>query len=125
MNPFSHDSVCILTLKIIKHIFYLVLPPFNFLLFIFRPASPSRLSVSPIRPVKSPVATYKQAAQGAEVPPPWKQEGYVGESSYTSVATETSYVQSSSTFVQKEQQWEGHLQQQPNGVKEVGLFLLL
>ncbi|KTF72711.1 hypothetical protein cypCar_00048462, partial [Cyprinus carpio] len=72
-----------------------------------RPASPSRLSVSPIRPVKSPMTTLKQVSQATDVLPPWKQEGYVGESSYTSMTTGASYVQSASTFVHKEQHWEG------------------
>lgn len=98
-------------------------------MFYFRPASPSRLSVSPIRPVKSPMTIHKQVAQAADVLPPWKQEGYVGESSYTSMTTGASYVQTSSTFVHKEQQWEGSfaMQQQASGVavKEVGQFLLL
>ncbi|KAL0963720.1 hypothetical protein UPYG_G00309990 [Umbra pygmaea] len=47
-----------------------------------RPASPtaaSRVSVSPIRPVKSPLTTRKQAAQGADVLPPWKKD----DSSYS------------------------------------------
>ncbi len=82
--------------------------------------------MSPIRPVKSPVITLKQVAQAADVLPPWKQEGYVGESSYTSMTTGASYVQTSSTFVHKEQHWEGSfaMQQQAGGVavKEVGLF---
>ncbi|MCJ8732911.1 hypothetical protein PDJAM_G00216350 [Pangasius djambal] len=88
-----------------------------------RPGSPtSRVSVSPIRPVKSPITTRKYVTQAADVLPPWKQEGYVAESSYTTMSSGPTYVQSSSTHVQKEQ-WEGSfaMQQQISGaiIKEV------
>ncbi|KAJ8255365.1 hypothetical protein GJAV_G00204050 [Gymnothorax javanicus] len=46
--------------------------------------SPTRLSVSPIRPVKSPVMSRKQVTVGAEVPPPWKQEDYT-EATFTRI----------------------------------------
>lgn len=92
----------------------------------FRPGSPtSRVSVSPIRPVKSPLTTRKYVTQAADVLPPWKQEGYVAESSYTTMSTGPTYVQSFSTHAQKEQ-WEGSfaMQQQISGaiIKEVRLF---
>lgn len=80
------------------------------------------MSGSPIRPVKSPVMTRKYVSQGADVLPPWKQEGYVAESSYTTLAQGSTYVQTSS--VQKEQ-WEGSFarQEQISGavIKEVGV----
>lgn len=81
--------------------------------------------MSPIRPVKSPLTTRKYVTQAADVLPPWKQEGYVAESSYTTMSTGPMYVQSSSTHVQKEQ-WEGSFtrQQQISGaiIKEVIFF---
>ena len=87
-----------------------------------RSVSPSsRLSVSPIRPVKSPLTTRKQMAMGADVPPPWKQGGFVGESSYTMTAGATR-VQTSASSVHMEQNWEGSygVQQQVSGqVREV------
>ncbi|KAF7709182.1 hypothetical protein HF521_016032 [Silurus meridionalis] len=71
-----------------------------------RTVSPStRLSVSPIRPVKSPLMTRKQITPGAEVLPPWKQAGYVSESSYVaSMEARASQVQ---TTTHVEQRWEG------------------
>lgn len=93
----------------------------------FRTVSPStRLSVSPIRPVKSPVMTRKQVIVGAEVLPPWKQEGYVSESSYmASLAARAAQVQTS-TQIRVEQRWEGSaaMQQQVSGViiKEVSII---
>ncbi len=89
--------------------------------------SPStRLSVSPIRPVKSPVMTRKQVTQASEVMPPWKQEGYVSEASYTRMMTGGRQVQTTSTHVQMEQRWEGSVavQQQAGAVKEVKNFPL-
>ncbi len=90
--------------------------------------SPStRLSVSPIRPVKSPVMTRKQVMLGAsEVLPPWKQAGYVSEASYTRMTAGARQVQTSSTHVQMEQRWEGSVavQQQAGVVKEVNNFPL-
>ncbi|KAL7882204.1 hypothetical protein AOLI_G00090530 [Acnodon oligacanthus] len=85
-----------------------------------RAVSPStRLSVSPIRPVKSPVLTRKQVTTTAEVLPPWKQAGYVSESSYA--ASMAAQVQTS-TQIRMEQRWEGSIamQQQVSGaaVKE-------
>lgn len=89
--------------------------------------SPStRLSVSPIRPVKSPVMTRKQVTQGSEVLPPWKQAGYVSEASYTRMIAGATQVQTTSTRVQMEQRWEGSVavQQQAGAVKEVKNFQL-
>lgn len=88
-----------------------------------------RLSVSPIRPVKSPVMTRKQVTQASEVLPPWKQAGYASEASYTRmIATQVgaTQVQTSSTHVQMEQRWEGSVsvQQQVGVVKEVKHFPL-
>lgn len=83
-----------------------------------RPASPtSRLSVSPIRPVKSPITARKQVAAGADVLPPWKQGDYVAEASYTSMTSMTS---STVTQLGQEQRWE----QQVTGVKQVREGLL-
>lgn len=80
--------------------------------------------MSPIRPVKSPLTTHKYVTQAADVLPPWKQEGYVAESSYTTMSTGSTYVQSSSTHIQKEQ-WEGSfaMQEQISGaiIKEVSI----
>ncbi|MCI4378776.1 hypothetical protein PGIGA_G00219550 [Pangasianodon gigas] len=84
-----------------------------------RTVSPStRLSISPIRPVKSPVMTRKQVAPSTEVLPPWKQAGYVSESSYVaSMAARAAQVQTT-TQVRMEQRWEGSIamQQQVSGV---------
>nr|XP_023862865.1 titin-like isoform X2 [Salvelinus alpinus] len=73
------------------------------------PTSASRLSVSPIRPVKSPLTTRKQVSHSPDVPPPWKQgEGFVAESSYSmTAASSASHVQTSATHVHMEQHWEG------------------
>uniref|UniRef100_A0A3B4EGU1 Ig-like domain-containing protein n=1 Tax=Pygocentrus nattereri TaxID=42514 RepID=A0A3B4EGU1_PYGNA len=61
-------------------------------------------SPSPVRHVKAPTPTpVRQVTIGAEVLPPWKQEGYVAE--YTTMAGGATYVQTSTTHVQKEQ-WE-------------------
>lgn len=98
----------------------------SFLLFShFRAVSPStRLSVSPIRPVKSPVMTRKQVTATAEVLPPWKQAGYSSEASYTRMLAGAKQVQMTSTQVQIEQRWEGSaaIQQQVGIVKEVNKF---
>lgn len=85
--------------------------------------------MSPIRPVKSPITARKYVTQATDVLPPWKQEGFVADSSYTTMSTGSTYVQSSSTHVQKEQ-WEGSfaMQQQISGaiIKEVrNVFLQL
>ncbi|KAJ3592471.1 hypothetical protein NHX12_007598 [Muraenolepis orangiensis] len=70
-----------------------------------RPSSPSsRLSVSPIRPVKSPLTTRKQLVSGTDVLPPWKQGGYMAEASYTS--TTSTQLHTSSSQMQMEQHWE-------------------
>lgn len=101
--------------------------------FSCRTVSPStRLSVSPIRPVKSPVMTRKQVTQVTqvtEVLPPWKQAGYVSESSYmASMAARAAQVQTT-TQVRMEKRWEGSIamQQQVSGVavKEVSRILSL
>lgn len=66
-----------------------------------------RLSVSPIRPVKSPVIARKQVQQVTEVLPPWKQAGYVSESSYmASMAARATQVK---TTTHMEQRWEGSI----------------
>lgn len=85
-----------------------------------------RLSVSPIRPVKSPVMTRKQVTQTSEVLPPWKQAGYASEASYTRMIAGATQVQTTSTHVQMEQRWEGSVsvQQQVGVVKEVNNFPL-
>ncbi|KAG5852575.1 hypothetical protein ANANG_G00063900 [Anguilla anguilla] len=88
--------------------------------------SPTRLSVSPIRPVKSPVMTRKQVTLGPDVLPPWKQEDYT-EASFTRMMTAGAIqVQTTAAHVQMEQRWEGSfgMQQQVAGgagvsVKEV------
>lgn len=83
--------------------------------------------MSPIRPVKSPLITGKYVTEAADVLPPWKQEGYVSECSYTTMSAGSTYVQSSSTHAQKEQ-WEGSfaMQQQISGaiIKEVRVFFI-
>ena len=58
--------------------------------------------------MKSPLTTRKQLAQGADVPPPWKQGGFLAESSYTMTAGAT-HVQTSASAssVHMEQHWEG------------------
>lgn len=86
----------------------------------------SRLSVSPIRPVKSPVMTRKQVIQTTEVLPPWKQAGYVSESSYSrAMAAGAAHIQ---TSVTQRTSWESSvaMQQQVSGmaVKEVSRLLV-
>ncbi|XP_059930648.1 titin-like isoform X4 [Gadus macrocephalus] len=80
-----------------------------------RPISPSsRVSGSPIRPVKSPLTNRKQMASGADVLPPWKQAGFMSEASYTSMTSTSTQLRTSSTQMQMEQHWE----QQVMAVKE-------
>ncbi|KAJ8352191.1 hypothetical protein SKAU_G00236670 [Synaphobranchus kaupii] len=89
-------------------------------------ASSTRLSVSPIRPVKSPVMTRKQITLGPDVLPPWKQEDYT-EASFTRMTAGAAQLQTTATHVHMEQRWEGSFgmqQQQVAGgvgvsVKEV------
>ena len=86
-----------------------------------RPISPSsRISVSPIRPVKSPLTTHKPMASGADVLPPWKQAGFMSEASYTSMTSTSTQLRTSSTQMQMEQHWE----QQVMAVKEVGALVV-
>ncbi|XP_045052183.2 titin isoform X1 [Desmodus rotundus] len=71
-----------------------------------RPVSPAgRISTSPIRSVKSPLLMRKTQTPtlGPEVPPPWKQEGYVASSE--SEMRET--VTTSATQIRTEERWEG------------------
>nr|XP_016851935.1 PREDICTED: titin [Anolis carolinensis] len=73
------------------------------------PAGAARLSVStsPIRPVKSPILVRKTqvaGAVGAEVLPPWKQEGYVTTSEAMMRDTR---VMTSTTQMRTEERWEG------------------
>ncbi|XP_054418510.1 titin isoform X1 [Pteronotus mesoamericanus] len=72
-----------------------------------RPVSPAgRVSASsPIRSVKSPLLMRKTQAPtlGPEVPPPWKQEGYVASSE--SEMRET--MVTSATQIRTEERWEG------------------
>lgn len=73
------------------------------------PAGVARLSVStsPIRPVRSPILVRKTqaaAAMGAEVLPPWKQEGYVATSETRMKDTR---VTTSTTQMRTEERWEG------------------
>lgn len=73
--------------------------------------------------------TRKQVTQGTEVLPPWKQAGYVSESSYVaSMAARATQVQTT-TQVRMEKRWEGSIamQQQVSGVavKEVSKTLNL
>lgn len=79
-----------------------------------RPASPtSRISVSSIRPVKSPITARKQVAVGADVLPPWKQGDYVvAEGGYTTMTTMTCR-----TITQLGQ--EQRQEQQVIGIREV------
>ncbi|TMS06108.1 Titin [Larimichthys crocea] len=80
-----------------------------------RPASPtSRISVSSIRPVKSPITARKQVAVGADVLPPWKQGDYVvAEGGYTTMTTMTCR-----TITQLGQ--EQRQEQQVIGIREAG-----
>ncbi|NWQ99883.1 TITIN protein, partial [Paradoxornis webbianus] len=71
-----------------------------------RSVSPAgRISTSPIRPVKSPSPIRKPhvVTTGADVPPPWKQEGYAAtmesQMKETRVSTSTTQV--------TEERWEG------------------
>uniref|UniRef100_A0A286XF31 Ig-like domain-containing protein n=1 Tax=Cavia porcellus TaxID=10141 RepID=A0A286XF31_CAVPO len=72
-----------------------------------RSVSPAgRISTSPIRSVKSPLLVRKTPtpAAGPEVPPPWKQEGYVASSTEAEMRETTV---SSSTQIRREERWEG------------------
>ncbi|KAL7385130.1 hypothetical protein ABVT39_016267 [Epinephelus coioides] len=79
-----------------------------------RPVSPTtRLSsISPIRPVKSPIMTRKQVSASPEVLPPWKQGDYMAEASYTTMTSMTSV--SSAAQLHMEKHWE----QQVTGSRE-------
>ncbi|XP_039185113.1 titin-like isoform X4 [Crotalus tigris] len=73
------------------------------------PAGVTRLSVStsPIRPVRSPILVRKTqatAAMGADVLPPWKQEGFVATSETRMKDTR---VTMSTTQMRTEERWEG------------------
>nr|KAF6498407.1 hypothetical protein HJG63_020084 [Rousettus aegyptiacus] len=71
------------------------------------PAGRISTSTSPIRSVKSPLLTRKtQTAamvSGPEVPPPWKQEGYVASSEAEMRETTVT----SATQIRTEERWEG------------------
>lgn len=74
-----------------------------------RSVSPAgRVSTSPIRSVKSPLLIRKTqttaVATGPEVPPPWKQEGYVASSAEAEMRETTV---TSSTQIRREERWEG------------------
>nr|XP_027799788.1 titin-like [Marmota flaviventris] len=74
-----------------------------------RSVSPAgRISTSPIRSVKSPLLVRKTqtstVATGPEVPPPWKQEGYVASSTEAEMRETTV---TSSTQIRREERWEG------------------
>lgn len=74
-----------------------------------RSVSPAgRISTSPIRSVKSPLLIRKTqttaVATGPEVPPPWKQEGYVAASTEAEMRETT---MTSSTQIRREERWEG------------------
>uniref|UniRef100_G1TTX7 Ig-like domain-containing protein n=1 Tax=Oryctolagus cuniculus TaxID=9986 RepID=G1TTX7_RABIT len=74
-----------------------------------RSVSPAgRISTSPIRSVKSPLLVRKTQtttmATGPEVPPPWKQEGYVASSTEAEMRETT---MTSSTEIRREERWEG------------------
>ncbi|XP_004634770.1 titin isoform X12 [Octodon degus] len=74
-----------------------------------RSVSPAgRISTSPIRSVKSPLLVRKTQtptiATGPEVPPPWKQEGYVASSTEAEMRETTV---TSSTQIRREERWEG------------------
>ncbi|KAF6361715.1 hypothetical protein mRhiFer1_009942 [Rhinolophus ferrumequinum] len=73
-----------------------------------RPVSPAgRISTSPIRSVKSPSLMRKTQtstmALGPEVPPPWKQEGYMASTE----AEMRESMMTSSTQIRTEERWEG------------------
>ncbi|KAL4688834.1 hypothetical protein H8959_005086 [Pygathrix nigripes] len=74
-----------------------------------RSVSPAaRISTSPIRSVRSPLLMRKTQAStmatGPEVPPPWKQEGYVASSSEAEMRETTL---TASTQIRTEERWEG------------------
>ncbi|XP_009989473.1 PREDICTED: titin-like [Tauraco erythrolophus] len=73
-----------------------------------RSVSPAgRISTSPIRPVKSPSPirkTHVVTTAGAEVLPPWKQEGYTAT---TEAQMKETRVSTSSTQIRTEEKWEG------------------
>lgn len=76
--------------------------------WVFRSVSPAgRISTSPIRSVKSPLLMRKtptpSMATGPEVPPPWKQEGYVASSEAEMRETTVT----SATQIRTEERWEG------------------
>ncbi|XP_017920713.1 PREDICTED: titin isoform X2 [Capra hircus] len=73
-----------------------------------RSVSPAgRISTSPIRSVKSPLLVRKAQTPtmppGPEVPPPWKQEGYVASSEAEMRETTVT----SATQIRTEERWEG------------------
>lgn len=75
---------------------------------VFRSVSPAgRISTSPIRSVRSPLLARKTqtpgVAAGPEVPPPWKQEGYVASSEAEMRETTVT----SATQIRTEERWEG------------------
>ncbi|NXA32886.1 TITIN protein, partial [Eudromia elegans] len=73
-----------------------------------RSVSPAgRISTSPIRPVKSPSPirrTQVVTATGAEVLPPWKQEGYTAT---TEAQMKETKISTSATQIRTEERWEG------------------
>uniref|UniRef100_A0A663DX89 Ig-like domain-containing protein n=1 Tax=Aquila chrysaetos chrysaetos TaxID=223781 RepID=A0A663DX89_AQUCH len=73
-----------------------------------RSVSPAgRISTSPIRPVKSPSPIRKTqvvTTAGAEVLPPWKQEGYAAS---TEAQMKETRVSTSATQIRTEERWEG------------------
>jgi len=78
------------------------------LYFFIRSVSPAgRISTSPIRPVKSPSPIRKTqvvTTAGAEVLPPWKQEGYTATAE---AQTKETRVSTSATQIRTEERWEG------------------
>ncbi|KFO86633.1 Titin, partial [Buceros rhinoceros silvestris] len=73
-----------------------------------RSVSPAgRISTSPIRPVKSPSPIRKTqvvTTAGAEVLPPWKQEGYTAT---TEAQMKETRLSTSTTQIRTEERWEG------------------
>lgn len=73
--------------------------------------------------------TRKQVTPSAEVLPPWKQAGYVSESSYVASMAARAALAQTTTQIRVEQRWEGSIamQQQVSGVavKEVSTILNL
>ncbi|KAK1196573.1 TITIN protein, partial [Pygoscelis papua] len=73
-----------------------------------RSVSPAgRISTSPIRPVKSPSPirkTHVVTTAGAEVLPPWKQEGYAAT---TEAQMKETRISTSATQIRTEERWEG------------------